>query len=413
MRVTTRHMYQSAVNQMSRNQMLLNQTQNTIATGKRVNLPSDDPIGASQVVLLKERVSRTEALIKNSGSAKNSLETQETTIASAMNVLNRIRELQLQASNSTYNSADRRSIAVELQSKLDELVGIANTSDGKGSYLFSGYQTLTRPFVKNEQNEYVYMGDTGTRNLEIAPGMNIQLNDSGFDVFENIRAGDGHVMLRNPGIGNTGSGVVSDFGMSNHSQYVPDSYTLSFVTNADGQVGYQVIGAQTGQVIPASPATLPDSAPRYTPGDTIHFNGVDVRMTGNPQPGDSFVIEPSVGKSIFSSLQDFIGSLQTDVTTDSDKALALNNVTIGLMGIDQAMEKLSAVRTGIGARFNAVENAEALNADFKLSSESFISLIEDLDYAEAISNLDRQTLSLQASQQSFLRIQNLSLFSLL
>ncbi|WP_457666115.1 flagellar hook-associated protein FlgL [Thiolapillus sp.] len=123
------------------------------------------------------------------------------------------------------------------------------------------------------------------------------------------------------------------------------------------------------------------------PGDAV-FMGVD---DGNGGTTDTFSI-----------LNDFI--------TDLD-----NNAPSGatLTALDNAMDRIQTVRTKIGGRMNAIENQRGINDSFGLVMEQNRSILEDLDYGEAVSRLQQQQLILQASQQSFMKVEGLSLFNYL
>ena len=81
--------------------------------------------------------------------------------------------------------------------------------------------------------------------------------------------------------------------------------------------------------------------------------------------------------------------------------------------LDTALNRVLDVRSQIGARLNALDSQQETNQDFLLNLQSAKSQVEDLDMAEAISRFNLQIVSLQAAQQSFVKVQNLSLFNLL
>ena len=102
----------------------------------------------------------------------------------------------------------------------------------------------------------------------------------------------------------------------------------------------------------------------------------------------------------------------------SDLTLALSDndqdvVSAKFVDLDTALEQLSTVRTSIGTRMNWIDDQAALNENFNLSLQRTVSSIEDLDVAEAITQLNLQMVSLQAAQQTFVKTQNLSIFNYL
>ena len=104
------------------------------------------------------------------------------------------------------------------------------------------------------------------------------------------------------------------------------------------------------------------------------------------------------------------------VLADLTAALSADDqpaVSASFVDIDAALEQLSNVRTSIGTRMNWIDDQAALNENFNLSLQRTVSSIEDLDVAEAISQLNLQMVSLQAAQQTFVKTQNLSIFNYL
>jgi flagellar hook-associated protein 3 FlgL len=81
--------------------------------------------------------------------------------------------------------------------------------------------------------------------------------------------------------------------------------------------------------------------------------------------------------------------------------------------LDQAIERISITRSSVGARMNAIDEQKTANESFGTAVEQVRSNLEDLDYAKAVSRFKQQLAALQASQQSFMKIQNLNLFNFL
>jgi flagellar hook-associated protein 3 FlgL len=84
-----------------------------------------------------------------------------------------------------------------------------------------------------------------------------------------------------------------------------------------------------------------------------------------------------------------------------------------LADIDRALDRFTSIRVSLGARLNAIDAQETLNEEYIIDHEAIVSEIGDLDYAEAISQFNLQQTALQAAQQSFAKIQGLSLFNYL
>ena len=138
MRISTSGAFQRGVSLMQQIQAALDRTQRQISSGRRLLSPSDDPIASSRTIELRETLSRIQQFERNGNIARNRLGFEESALSSVNDVLQRIRELALQANNATQSDETRRLIAAEVREQLDQLVQLANQQDGNGRFLFSG-----------------------------------------------------------------------------------------------------------------------------------------------------------------------------------------------------------------------------------------------------------------------------------
>ncbi|MDH5622561.1 MAG: flagellar hook-associated protein FlgL, partial [Gammaproteobacteria bacterium] len=129
MRVSTRGAYEHGLSAMQRLQSALDHTQRQISSGRRILTPSDDPIAASRALQIRESIGRLSQFDRNSNIAANRLSQEESALNSVNNVLQRVRELALQANNATQSNESRQQIAVEMRQQLDQLVQLANQKD--------------------------------------------------------------------------------------------------------------------------------------------------------------------------------------------------------------------------------------------------------------------------------------------
>ncbi|MGB5352629.1 MAG: flagellar hook-associated protein FlgL [Woeseia sp.] len=397
MRVSTHSSFQRGLSMMQQLQTALDRTQQQISSGRRLLSPSDDPIAAARTVEMRESLARMEQFDRNGEIARNRLSYEESTLVSVNNVLQRVRELALQANNDTQSPDTRAQIAGEMRDRIDELVALANQRDGTGRYLFSGNRDATTP-VSAANGAFSYNGDQGQRLIQIGEDRQIADGDSGAAVFFSVKAGNGTFATRasagNSGLGQLGVGSVTDF-----AQYDQDVYTVRFTT----ENSYDVLDSG-GAVVTSS---------AFTPGDTIGFRGIEFAIAGTPAAGDEFVAEPSRNLDMFSIVQDLVSVLESPVVDDQSRAALHNGVNGALLDLDQAIGNVLSVRTQIGSRLQAIESQADTNGALSLTLQSTVSSIEDLDYAEALSNLSLQITTLEAAQQSFIRTQGLSLFDYL
>ncbi len=395
MRVSTRGSFLQGVNMMQQLQSMLDHTQRQISSGRRIMTPSDDPIAASRALEIRESIGRLEQFDRNSGIASNRLSQEESTLGSVSNVLQRVRELSLQANNATQSNETRQLIAIEMRQQLDQLVQLGNQRDGNGAYLFSGNLTDAQP-VTRMGSSFTYNGDQGQRYIQIGEGRQVADSDSGAAVFFGIRNGNG-TFSSSAAATNTGTGVLGGGSLTDPSAWVQDQYTVRFIDPNN----YEVLDSSAALVTTGT----------FQSGDTIAFNGIELSLSGEPQGADEFTIAPSRLQDVFTTVDQIATALEQTVSDDTSRAVLNNSVNSGLLNIDQAIGNILDVRTQVGSRLAAIDDQIDTNGAFALSYQETLASIEDLDYAEAISRLSIKATTLEAAQQSFIRTQSLSLFN--
>jgi flagellar hook-associated protein 3 FlgL len=394
MRVTNDTLRMAFLNALQTAQRRLAETQNQVSTGKRINKPSDDPLAAARIGQLDASLARLDQYQANGIIARNQLGLEEEALAQVIDNLQRVRELAVQANNATLDNADRAAIAGELRQRLDSVLALANATDASGRYLFAGLSEDTRPFVLGAGG-VSYNGDHGQRSLQVSDERLVAVNDSGADVFQRIPSGNGTFSIA-AGAGNTGTAILGAGTVVDAGAWVRDTYTITFLTPGT----YEVRDGGGALVV----------AGAHAPGESIAFAGIDIGLGGTPAAGDSFTVTPSASKDVFSTLNELIAALETPVTGPASRAALHNDVGQLLNDVDQSTGHMIDARTQIGARVRAIEQEASLNEGFTVQLTETLSEIRDVDYAAALSSLSQQLFGLEAAQQTFARVQGLSLF---
>ena len=399
MRISSIEQFQQGIDSILNQQAKLNQTQLQLATGKKVLKPSDDPAVATQLLNLSSLKANNLQYDRNINTALNELELQESVLASSGNVLQRVRELVIQANNATQGPQTREAIADEISNLADELLQLANTKSPSGEYIFAGYNSRTPAFAKSDAG-FVYQGDQGQRLLQVSEDTQLAVRDNGADVFQGMTTGDGRFLLETP-VSNTGDGLVK---MSSTIDAISDNYTITFIqTNPGDPLLYSVSGEDVGAVATGT----------FAPGEAINFNGISIEIEGTLENGDSYAINRSVRQDVFQSVQAIANALLAGTETGAKSSKLANDLGQSISTMDQALEHLQSRRTIVGNRLQALDTRASENADGLLRLERQTSELNDLDFAEAVSRLNLQTTALQAAQQSYIKIQGLSLFNYL
>ena len=376
----------------------LSQTQSQITSNQSFTTASQNPTAAGSVNNYNQALSQSKQYVTNSNSAQTRLSTEDSTLSQVQSQLQSLRDLALEANNSSLSAQDRSAIATQATQIQASLVGLANTQDGNGEYLFGGFSSQTQPFTQTAGGA-TYNGDQGQRQVQIAAGQTVADGDSGYAVFNQIPTGNG-TFAAAPAAANTGTGVLGATTVSPAAgAYDGGTYSINFT--APGT--YEVRDSANALVTSGT----------YTDGDSISFRGVQVTLNGQPAAGDSFSVAPSTNQSMFATVQNIVSALQVGGSTSQATAQLNNAMAIGLNNIDQALSSLSNVRASVGARLNSITTQQSVAGTQQIQLQSSISSLQSLDYASAITTLDQQNTTLSAALQAYTITQGLSLFKYL
>lgn len=416
MRISTSQIFDSGVRGIGRNQVELSKLANQMATGRRVVTPEDDPIAASQALVLTQSKAVSEQYLKNQSDAQGKLSIVETQVASVGELLQSVRARLVQAGSTTLSNSDRSFVAKELEADFSQLMGIANSKDAEGNYLFSGYQGAVKPFSLSASGA-VYQGDDGQRLVQVSASRQLATNVSGKELFESISNGNGR--FATSALGNTGSGIIDEGSVTD-----PAKWSAASATYPGGvQIKFSVTGGVTNyQLFDSTGTTAYGAVQPYTAGQLIQLEkttapaadfGATVVVTGQPADGDSFAVKPSTDQSIFATLRSAINTLTTGIGGGSTSTEYSNKISGSLTDIDQALENVYKVRSSVGASLNELDSLTESTGDMQLQYKTSLSALQDLDYTEAISEISKKQVQLEAAQLTFKQISQLSLFSIL
>lgn len=403
MRVSFQQMTNAGVRELLLRQAEVQKTQIQLATQKRVINPSDDPVAATSISFLKAEIEQLEQFNRNADAALSNNELEETALATVTNILFRIQELSVSAGNGVYTGSQLEAIKIELEERLEEVLGQANTQNANGDFVFSGSIVKSQPYTIDALGNVVYNGDQNQRNLRISSGTSVAISDAGFDVFSDIKNGNG-TFYTTGDAANAGSGVITRGGYNGATQFLAEPYDITFALNA-GQLEYTVTGRTSGTV-EAGPAV-------YQDGADINFLGVQVQISGTPQVGDLFTVEPSQSEDVFTTIQDMISALDNFVDTDNGRADLRNILESSQATLERHIDNIDGIRARVGARLNAIDTEYQSNLSLLVTSKSSLSDVEDLDIVEASTRLSEQLIVLEAAQASFVRVRDLNLFNFL
>jgi flagellar hook-associated protein 3 FlgL len=525
MRISTSQIYTIASLGMGKAQAAVAKTEEQMASGKRVLSPADDPVAATNILKLNQELARTEQYKKNIDIADNSLSLEESTLKTVVELMQRIGELAVKAGNTAVLTAsDYKSIAAEVDTRIEELLGLQNTRNSSGQYIFAGFQGSEAPFVSNGGGNFSYLGDEGQLFLQASATMNVAVSDSGKRLFVDIPSSHNTVntsaSITNRALPASVISVGQVVDQEVFDEFYPEDMVIVFnapsaispegpnytvterstgkviVANASYNAGEEIVlnGVSfhiTGSPVAPTPATLPfnfdaaaapiDFSTNSTTlkvsvggrSETLEFNslplvnnaadfaallnspanaaklanlgltataaglqsinGMNITLQGgnaalqsamglattagvtstNGKTGDSFTIASTNKQGLLTTLARFSDAMKSVKDTHESKAILSDLVAKTISNISLAEDKISGIQGELGARQNTLESSRNLNLDVKLYIDSELKSLQDLDYAEATIRLSMETLVLNASQQSFAKVSQLTLFNYL
>jgi len=297
MRISTQTLFDNGAARIGDLQSGLLKTQQQISTGRRVLTPADDPVAAARALEVTQSQSLNTQYGTNRGYAKDSLGAVEGTLASVTSLLQDVKTTVIAAGNAALSDTERGFMATELRGRFEELLGLANTRDAQGNYLFSGFQTTTTPFVQTATGAQ-YQGDQGQRLMQVDAARQMAVSNSGQAVFQ------------------------------------------------------------------------------------------------------------GGGQDMFKTLTDLITQLETPGTLGLNTALATANGNM-----DLALNNVLTARASVGSRLQELDALDNAGSDRNLQYSQTLSDLQDLDYTQALTELSKQQITLEAAQKSFVKTSGLSLFN--
>ncbi|MFT4942024.1 MAG: flagellar hook-associated protein 3 FlgL [Paraglaciecola sp.] len=404
MRISTGMLFDRSIQSVLENQGDLSNLQQQLASGKKLLRPSDDPVGAAQVIRLTEEIDLINQYKKNNTLLSNSLEQEEAIMRNTNDSINRARVLMIQAGNGILNEDDRKAISIEIGQIRDQVFDQMNSRNANGEYIFAGYQSASPAFVLNQSavgNKYSFQGDEGLNELQLSDSLTLAMNNSGKTVFEDVLARLTSSISSSAGVTSASlnidqQGAFDKFHKANYDA----------VTPANNEFQLSIISATQVQVSNVGTGAVVDTVD-FSSGVPFAFKGLQFNVEGGVGDTVNFQLAQPEKKNIAETLNDFFLALTDANIPAGDYEDAISDA---LVGIDNGLVALGNSISTIGGRLNVAQSVLESNLDLEIANKTARSSIEDVDYAEAVSELSKQETALQAAQATFSRVTGVSLF---
>lgn len=403
MRLGTANTYDNTLANLTSRQAGLSDLQEKLSAGKKVIRASDDPTGAAQAERAMTRKARVDVEQRALNLQKNSMAMAESTLGDAQDVLQRIRELVVNAGDASLTPTNRQSIAQEMRGLRDQLFTYANKQDSNGIPLFGGLGSASNPFT-DYTSGVAFNGIPGQRSSTTVaiPGAM-----DGKAVYMNVPSGNG-VFKMSLGGTNTGQLWTDTGQVLTPSALTGNNYTVTFNVSATTPpvTTYDVSMTTVAPPITTTPVL---TAQPYVDGQAISFDGLSFVARGVPANGDTVNIAASTRTDIFAVLDAAIASIDGKPNGN----ILTQNTSLALAQIDSGMDRVQSARGAAGEMLKRADIIDSNQQDKSIQLESDRSRAEDMDMIKGISQFQNQQTGYQAALQTYAQIQRLSLFNFL
>lgn len=281
MRISTAQFYATSAANYQRNYNNVLKTGDEVSSQIKLNTASDNPVGAARVLELQQKGSMLNQYQSNIGSISTNVAQTETALTAITAAIQRAQELTLGAGNATYTDKDRQANAQELKQLQDQVLGLMNSQDADGNYLFSGSKSTTPPYAVNPDGSYSYQGDQSQMKLDIGNGISMTSNTTGWDAFEQaVNTTRTSATLTSPAVNDnvislSGGSVVAD--ATYNSKFTGGQpYSITFQSSTQ----YQILDA-SGADVTAEASGAGKFTSINAASQTISFRGVELGLNVN------------------------------------------------------------------------------------------------------------------------------------
>ncbi|WP_268800276.1 flagellar hook-associated protein 3 [Pseudomonas huanghezhanensis] len=281
MRISTAQFYETSAANYQRNYSNVLKTSDEVSSEVRLNTAGDDPLGAARVLQLQQQNALLTQYKSNISTVSTNVTQSESAMTGIQSAIQSAQELVLKTANATYTDKDRQATADELKQLQQQILGLMNSKDASGAYLFSGSKSTTPPYAVNPDGSYSYQGDQTKMNVDIGTGISMATNTTGWDAFEQaINTTRTSTTLTAPA---TNDGVVALSGGSVTSSVAYDAkfgegepYSVSFQSSTQFK-----ITDKNGNDVTADSSQAGAFTSNNASNQTIAFRGLELNLNIN------------------------------------------------------------------------------------------------------------------------------------
>jgi flagellar hook-associated protein 3 FlgL len=419
MQISTSEFLLGSLPDLLAQQSNVNQLNQEIATGQTMLDAASDPAGAGLALQTARQIEHLTYDAGNAAAGAQSIQTTLGALQQVATIVDQLNQTALSGASATANTSTRQALVVEAQSALQQLVQLGNTQGADGSYIFAGSKTGSAPFVDGPGGQVSFTGDAATNAVEIAPGVSAPVTVSGQGIFVGLPAGNNGVEVT-AGAANSGGATAQVEGVTSLSQIAAAAaagtqYAITFtaagsgggldytVASGSGRPGSAGFAASTGIVASGS----------FVAGADLQFAGLDVAIDGTPASGDTFALQPGATTSLFQIVQNLISGLQSPLQGQSGADAGQQQIQSAIGDLASAQTSVLTAEAALGAGLSQIQAVQAQDQSASTEAQTQLSDLQSANLPQVMANYSAGVTALQASEEAFARIQNLTLFSVI
>jgi flagellar hook-associated protein 3 FlgL len=348
--------------------------QSQLASGKKLEKASDNPVSASQSMGLRSELDQFSSFQRNVEDGLAYLGTVDSSLNTSNNIYQSMRERAIQASNDTNSGESRYYIGREVRGMFDQMVALSNTTF-KGEFVFSGTNSQVAPFeMRNGASRVVVGAGPLTGNMNYVAGTAMTLIDKNVDDSKDTITSDANPALVVPG-------TLKVNGLTEGTDY-----TVDYVR---GTITFTSAAATTAVTSGTADITY----------EWLRRNEKDLNGVMNRE------IEEGVAARINTTASDVFGS-KTEANGAFESMIkllegTLNNkpdkVRASIDGLDAALKRQLGAQSSNGARVLRLESTQTRNEERMIYTTKLQSDVEDVDFAQAVTDFNLQQAVYDAS----------------
>ena len=414
MRVSTAMQYNNHLGYLQSANSKVDLASQRYNTGKLFQTAGENPGGMSASMKYQADIAAYKQYGLNSKIVADSLAQEETALGQIYDTMSSIQTRLIQAINGTLDDGSRAALAEDIKQMQAQLFNTMNTKNAEGEYIFSGAQSSIPTFRLTSDGKYICQADGSSKNVNVSPTLQVQVTDSGLNIFENVNLANDFTFNATNG-GNPKPGYQASI-----SDY--DQFNALYNKYYDSGTGGQANGNNTLkiEVLADNKFQLTDQAGNVIDSGEIkegkiQVQGMEFEIPGGqiPAQGDTIdvTLQDPQTDNILNQLTDVIAALNTPLDQDPTKKAEVTRQLVKMQeNISIAKKQVDTYRGLVGARGanidDIIKSNESLH-DIKTEANANVS---EIDAFQAVSDLLVTQNALQVAQQSYNIVHSATLF---